>query len=278
MADGLSERIAERMGILPSGERRAAHALNANYPLIGLGSVAEFAKAAGVSAPTVLRFVARLGFASYPEFQAALKEELAARAQSPLNRAETASFGAQPFLGAIEANLRETFRHLPPAQVNDIARRLADPRGHVLLVGGRFTDPVARYMAAHLKIVRAGVIHLVGQESAWGDQLIDVGKRDTLVLFDIRRYSANLLALAEAAAARGATIILFTDQWLSPIARLSRHVIAGRTTAPSPWDSSLALFAAVELLLCETTRAAGEGAARRIREVERLRGTKPDKD
>lgn len=271
MADSLSERIAEKSGALSSGERRAAHAFSAHYPLIGLGTVAEFAKSAGVSAPTVLRFVARLGFASYPDFQAALKEELAARAQSPLARAESLSFGGQPFLSAIEGNLRETFRHLPAGQVAEIAGCLANPKGRLFLVGGRFTDPVARYMAAHLKIVRPNVLHLAGQESAWIDQIIDVGRRDAIVLFDIRRYSEPLLAFAEAAAGRGATIILFTDQWLSPIARHARHVVAGRTAAPSPWDSSLALFAVAELLLCETTRIAGDGAARRIREVERLR-------
>lgn len=271
MSDSVPERIAQALGVLPSGERRVAQALTANYPLIGLGPVAEFARAAGVSGPTVLRFVARLGFASYPDFQAALKEELAARAQSPFNRTRTGAPSEQPFLAAIESNLHETFRHLPPRQIDDMARLLADARGRIFLLGGRFTDPAARYLAAHLKIVRPGVIHLTGQESAWADQLIDVGKRDVLVLFDIRRYAPALLRFAATAAARGASIILFTDQWLSPIARHARHVVAGRTAAPSAWDSSIALFAVAELLLCEVTRLAGQTAERRIGEVERLR-------
>lgn len=274
MAEGISERIAQRMGAMPSSERKAAQALVANYPLTGLGTVAEFSKAAGVSAPSVLRFVSRLGYASYPEFQAALKEELAARAQSPLHRSEISlPPGVGPFVAALEANLRETFLHLPQQQIDAVAARLADRRGRVFLVGGRFTDPVARYMAAHLKIVRPGVVHLVGQESTWRDQLIDVSKRDTLVAFDIRRYSEPLLSFADAVSARGATIVLFTDQWLSPIARLARHVVAGRTAVPSPWDSSVALFAAAELIVGEVTRAAGRDAALRIRAVEALRTT-----
>ena len=53
---------------------------------------------------------------------------------------------------------------------------------------------------------------------------------------------------------RGVQIVLFTDQWLSPIARFARHVIAGRTAVPSPWDSSAALFVVAETLIGELTR------------------------
>ena len=39
---------------------------------------------AGVSGPTILRLVAKLGFASYPRFQQALRDELEQRLQPPL--------------------------------------------------------------------------------------------------------------------------------------------------------------------------------------------------
>ena len=61
-----------------------AMALLANYPVPGLETVAQFAKRAGVSGPTILRLVAKLGFASYPRFQQALRDELELRLQPPL--------------------------------------------------------------------------------------------------------------------------------------------------------------------------------------------------
>ncbi|TIL81388.1 MAG: RpiR family transcriptional regulator, partial [Mesorhizobium sp.] len=73
-------------------------------------------------------------------------------------------------------------------QLADIVAKLADRRGKTFLIGGRFTDPLARYMAAHLAIIQPNVFHLAGQESVWRDRLIDMGKRDVLVIFDIRRY------------------------------------------------------------------------------------------
>ncbi|MBX9465867.1 MAG: MurR/RpiR family transcriptional regulator [Aquamicrobium sp.] len=274
MTTSIAELIADRMDQMPAGERRAAQILIANYPLTGLRTVAEFSAQAGVSSPTILRFVARLGFQNYADFQARLQDELAAQLQSPLSRATgpDSDRHTTPFVAAAIENVRETFRHLSERQVDDIVGVLSNRRGKVYLVGGRFTDPVAAYMAAHLAIVRPGVQHLNGQESNWRDRLIDIGRNDVVVIFDIRRYQESLLRLAEAAHGRGAQIILLTDQWLSPIARYARHVVAGRTAVPSAWDSSVALFLVAEALIGDLTRKLEDVSAKRIREMENLRG------
>ena len=275
LASSVAELIAERIDAMPAGERRAAQTLIASYPLIGLKTVADFSLQAGVSSPTILRFVARLGFQNYPEFQSALQDELAAQFQSPLSRAVSPSLPgrgeASPMLEATLENIRETFRHVSEKQMREIVMLLSNPRAKTFLIGGRFTDPVASYMAAHLTIIRPNVFHLTGQESHWRDQLIDMGKRDVLLIFDIRRYQDSLVRFAEKAHQRGVQIVLFTDQWLSPIARFARHVIAGRTAVPSPWDSSSALFVVAEALIGEITRELEADSARRIREMENLR-------
>ncbi|CAN7681499.1 MurR/RpiR family transcriptional regulator [Mesorhizobium caraganae] len=274
MISSIAELISDRIGTMPAGERRAAQTLIANYPLIGLKTVAEFSTAAGVSSPTILRFVSRLGFQNYPEFQSALQDELAAQLQSPASRTlnpASPSGAISPMLEATLDNMRETFRHLSDRQLADIAARLAERRGKTFLIGGRFTDPLARYMAAHLAIIQPDVYHLAGQESIWRDRLIDMGKRDVLVIFDIRRYQDSLVRFAETAHQRGVQIVLFTDQWLSPIARFARHVIAGRTAVPSAWDSSAALFVVAETLIGAVTRQLEADSAKRIRDLESLR-------
>ncbi|YBV96573.1 MurR/RpiR family transcriptional regulator [Phyllobacteriaceae bacterium JZ32] len=276
MRASISELISEKIVSMSTSERRAAQTLIAHYPLIGLKTVADFSAQAGVSSPTILRFVARLGFSSYPGFQAALQEELAAQIQSPLTR-NLAPQSARPqsAFAQVDAtldNIRESFSHLPETQIAEIVAMLGRQRSCIHLVGGRFTDPIARYMAAHLQIIRADVFHLEGQESNWRDRLIDMGKRDVLVIFDIRRYQESLIRLAEKAQARGVEIVLLTDQWLSPIARVARHVIAGRTGVPSAWDSTAALFVIAETLIAEVTRHTEETASKRIREMEELRG------
>jgi DNA-binding MurR/RpiR family transcriptional regulator len=269
----IAETITDRLTDMPARERRAAQALIANYPMLGLKTVAEFAQRAGVSSPTILRLVSRLGYHNYAEFQSTLNDELAARLQSPLSRTGRSKPGGHsaPLLAATLANIAETFRVVPEKQIDEIVTLLSDPKRQIHLVGGRFTDPIARYAAAHLAIVRPGVVHLEGQENLWRDRLIDMGKRDVLVLFDIRRYQASLLSFAEKADARGVAVVLVTDQWLSPIARFAGHVLAARTTVPSAWDSSAALFVLAERLIAGVTAALPEESAARIREMDALR-------
>lgn len=273
MRPSIAELIADKVDAMPAGERRAAQTLVANYPVVGLKTVAEFATQAGVSSPTILRFVARLGYGNYAEFQAALQDELAAQLQSPLSRSVSA--GAKTpgmsFADAAAENILETFRHLSERQIADIADRLADPRARIYLAGGRFTDPLARYLAAHLMLLRTNVVHLSGQENNWRDRLVDMGKRDVLLIFDIRRYQDSVVTFAEKARKRGTTIVLFTDQWLSPAARFARHVVAGRTEVPSAWDSSAALFVAIEALIAAITRKLDAAGASRMAEIEDLR-------
>ncbi len=259
---------------MPAGERSAAQTLIANYPMLGLKTVAEFSGLAGVSSPTILRFVNRLGFQSYPDFQARLQDELAAQLQSPHHRNKQPGTGQDTAYPAVEhtlENIRESFRHLGAKHLRQAVSTLSDAKGNIYLIGGRFTDPIAQYMAAHMTVIRPHVFHLGGQESVWRDRLLDMGKRDVLVVFDIRRYQDSLLKLTEKARARGVEVILITDQWLSPIARVARHVLAGRTAVPSAWDSSAALFVLAETVIREMTRMLEKGSAARIAELEGLR-------
>lgn len=270
----VAELINERIDTMPAGERSAAQTLIANYPMLGLKTVAEFSAQAGVSSPTILRFVNRLGFQNYPDFQARLQDELAAQLQSPHHRNEHPEKGRDAAYPAVEhtlENIRETFHHLGEKQLRQVVSALSNSRGNVYLIGGRFTDPIAQYMAAHMSIIRPHVFHLGGQESVWRDRLLDMGKRDVLVVFDIRRYQDSLLKLAEKARGRGVEVILITDQWLSPIARVARHVLAGRITVPSAWDSSTALFVLAETIIREMTRILEKDSAARIAELEALR-------
>ena len=133
-------------------------------------------------------------------------------------------------------------------------------------------------MSAHLRIIRADVHHVSGQEGNWRDALVDMGKRDVLIIFDIRRYQESLFVFGKIAAELGVTVILFTDQWLSPIARVAKHTVTCRTAVPSAWDSSAALFAVVEALVAQLTLEGGAMTAKRIAGLEALRSGVSDKD
>ena len=70
-------------------ERQLANALLEDYPLSGLVSITAVAQSAGVSAPTVVRMVQKLGFEGFGEFQEALRVELSARISDPIRKRES---------------------------------------------------------------------------------------------------------------------------------------------------------------------------------------------
>ncbi|MDQ0394159.1 MurR/RpiR family transcriptional regulator [Labrys monachus] len=270
----LATLIRGRLGNLTPTERRAAHVLLSNYPFAGLETVAQFAARAGVSAPSVLRFVARLGFGAYADFQRHLKEELEAQLQSPLMKQAPDPATATPlsaFAASAAANVTQTFAAVAPAEFDAILALLTDPKRRLHIVGGRLSEAIALYMARHLRVIRPEVALVEGQVETWRDQVIDFGKRDVLIVFDIRRYQDDVVQLAREAAERGATIVLFTDQWLSPVARIARHVIAARTGIPSNWDSNVAILAVVEALIAAATKALWDLAKARMQALELLR-------
>jgi DNA-binding MurR/RpiR family transcriptional regulator len=267
--------LHDRMGELPPSERRAAQTLLSNYPFAGLETAAEFAARAGVSAPSILRLCSRLGHGSYLDFQKRLRSELEARLQSPLAKevgARASDRRSLHFARHAAANVVASAEALSDADFEGIVALLADPRRRIHLVGGRFGDALARYFASHLRIIRPAVAHVAQQPGAWAELAVDMDRRDVLVCFDIRRYQEDVVRLAEAVAKRRATVVLFTDQWLSPIAKVARHVVATRIRVPSRWDSAVATLAIVEAILAAVTEQVWPDAAARMGEIEALRG------
>jgi len=272
----LAERIRHGMDSFTPSEKRAAHLLLSHYPFAGLDTVAEFATRAGISAPSALRFVTRLGFGGFPDFQKHLREELEAQLLSPLAKAGPVDRGQgapalASFAEAVIGNLRATVDNIAPAEFEAVVSLLGDQRRHVHFTGGRFTGAVARYAESHFRIVRPNVDFIEGQPALWRDRMIEIGRKDVIVAFDIRRYQEDVIALSETAARQGATVVLLTDPWLSPIARVARHVLPAHIAAPSNWDSSAGLLLLVEALIAAVTKRLWESAKPRMEAVERLR-------
>ncbi|NNE89296.1 MAG: MurR/RpiR family transcriptional regulator, partial [Silicimonas sp.] len=91
--------------------------------------------------------------------------------------------------------------------------------------------------------------------------LLNAEDGDVFVIFDVRRYENNTLKLAELAQARGAKIVLCTDQWRSPIHRMADICLPSQIIVPSAWDSSTttmllleSMISAIQTLHWDTTK------------------------
>ena len=148
---------------------------------------------------------------------------------------------------------------------------IADRRLRILCLGGRFSRHLAAILHAHLVQLRANTHLLGGSMSDLSDALVDLGRRDVLVVFDYRRWQSDIVAFSEQAAARGVQIILFTDPWLSPIAKVAKAVLTSSVESSSPFDTMAPALALVEGLVAALTAQTNESARTRISIFERFR-------
>jgi len=264
------------MDSLTLSERQLASVLLQDYPMGGLQSITKLAASAGVSTPTVIRMARKLGFDGFPALQEALREEVAAQIKKPISKRDAWMAGASAehplnrFAGAVASNIRHTLDRIDIAMFDAVARLLADPKCHIYVAGGRITRSTAEYLFNHLQIIRPNVTELGNSSNVWPQYLLDMGESSVLVLFDIRRYESHLEKLASLASDRGCKVVLFTDQWGSPVARRADYTFSGLVEAPSSWDSTIAIMLIVEALIAEVQTARWDESKERIEELEAM--------
>ena len=274
-----TEEIQRSLPSLSKSERRVAQVLISTNLVAGMETVARLAENAQVSGPTVLRFVAKAGFPNYLEFQDALRKDISDRVSSPLqlfdSRApKTTQHGMlQDAREVFHRGLERTFDRLIASDFEAVIDLLSDKTRSVYLAGGRFTHHLAEILWGHVAQLRQDVHVLRPGALSPRDRLLDMRRRDVFVVFDLRRYQGDVVELAEIAKTRQATIILFTDQWLSPIARVAHHVLTCDVEAPSPYDSLVCCLALVEAVVAGVTERRGEEGRRRVASLEALRAT-----
>ncbi len=276
-AESVADVLNSALPGLTAQERRAALYLRDHYPVAGLDPLARLARASGVSSQTILRLTAKLGFSNYRDLQDRLRGEVSSERSSPLARivarGPTAADGdwLAGYASKMADNVNTAFSMVVREDFEAAARALADRKRPMLAVGGRFTQPLARYLVRHLEIVRGGVEEIGSISATWPDRLIDVDRRSIVVVYDVRRYAPDVVAFAEIAAQQGATVILFTDSRAAPVSHFASQVFVAPTDSAGAWDSLSALFALTEAMIARVTELEGGGTTERLGRLENIR-------
>ena len=274
----IRDLLESRTDTLTAAERKVAAILRQSSIVEGLHSITRLAESAGVSTPTVIRLARKLGFDGFPALQHAIRAEVAARMKQPLAKFEAADHDAAcdhivaRFAETAQVNLNRTLDCLNIEAFDAVAALLSDPQNKLSCVGGRITRSIALYLASHLQIIRANVALLDGSPGLWAQSLLDMDERTVLILFDIRRYEKDLLRLAKRAKTRGATIVLVTDLWGSPVEAHATHSLRSAIEAPSSWDSTLAMSFLVEALIAAVQMQCSTISAQRLSALEEMIG------
>lgn len=275
-SETIGEEVRERLGQMTPAERRVARALLATYPTAGLESLPQLAGGAGVTGPTVLRFVRKIGFQGYPDFQRSLRREVQARSEGlpSLYRTKGAAPGDDVVRDSQEAFTRALDATLASSSLEDdlasVVALLTDRKRRLWFLGGRFSQLVATYLCLQLRMLRPACAMVGDDPERRLLDTLEVARRDVVCLFDYRRYQDDTIAAGKIAADRGAAVVVFTDPWLSPAVEYGRHVLISHADSASPFDSLLGAFALVEVIAAKVVAALGDAGRARVGELEVL--------
>lgn len=266
----VEQKASAALASLSKAERRVARALLADYPSAGLASAARLAERADVSPPTVLRFAQTLGFEGFTDLQVALRAELSEQSSGPITRlpdAPAAGGALDQLLTLARAQLAradDTLAHLPASSLEAAVALLADANRPLHLHGGRFSRLLADHLALHLEQLRPGVRLLSEPTGRDLGTVMDLSRRDVVVLFDYHRYHRSAADLAAHVHRAGATLLLITDDLACPVAPDAEVVLAASSSVGSVYQSMAAGFLLTELLVPLVMDAIGEPARTRM--------------
>jgi DNA-binding MurR/RpiR family transcriptional regulator len=271
----LRDEIFQRMDDLTPAERKVARALLARYPAAGLESSATLAAAAGTSKPTVLRLLARLGFGSYPDFQERLRAEVTrSMSASPLSRARArraAPSDDSVFRRAVEQRGRLVTRlqdTVPPGEIERAVSLLAGRPKHVIISGGYFSRLIARILAMQLDQLIPNVDYADEPLGADVGKYLRAGRNSVAIVFDLRRHELAANEIVSMAKTRGASVILISDESLSPSAE-EADIVLPVAVDGMPFDSFSGLLVLAESLVDAVFDRVGDAAIERMADWER---------
>jgi DNA-binding MurR/RpiR family transcriptional regulator len=269
------EVLAHPGADLTPAESKIVQLLLADYPVAGLGTASSLAKRAGVSDPTVVRLIAKLGFEHFSQFQARLLGEVEERLRSPLmmldSKRPERSGAARGYLNSVVRSLHAAAEAAVDQPYERAADLIMKTRGRILLLGGRFSRHVAGMLAGYMRQFHPDVQLIAPLHAESIDELVDLGRGDLLIVFDYRRYQTDVIDFTRQAQAQGVRIILFSDPWMSPIAEIADIVIIASAEVDSPYDSLAPAVAQMEVLVAHIVVRDKEAMTQRIATIERLR-------
>lgn len=254
-AQSIAELVASAQDSLTPSEHTIAKLVVEDPTLVAFGTVADLARKADVSRPTVVRFARSLGFDGYTAMQARVQTDLAHALARPSERIRTER-GALAHADLTEA-LNRVVSELTGDRLRTLVTRIVTAR-RVLVLSGETSRAGAHALASGLNML--GRPAILVEDHATGRTIGNASKEDAAVVFDFYRYRTVVYRAAQHLKDEGVGLVVVTDGPLSPLAPLADEWFDVTVPAIGPFDSSVPAVAVAEIMVGEVARQMGDAA------------------
>jgi DNA-binding MurR/RpiR family transcriptional regulator len=202
----------------------------------------QLAKEAGVSEATFTRFITRLGFSGFSEFKREIGNFIIQGYSTTERLAESAqTFGISNsvFLEILRGDI-ENINKITNRVSNELFEKAVvklSSAKSIYLLGLRSSYSLAFYLAFNLRFFLKSVNLIKPGIGDIPEQVLSTGKGDVLVAIAFRRYTREVVKIAEKMKRKKAYIIAVTNSHLSPIAQLADMSLVVETEIPTYIES-----------------------------------------
>lgn len=277
MSNAVLENIWQIKDVLPKKQRALCNYLALNYEQIGVMTVAELAKNAGVGNTTVMRLVQTLGFESFSSFKRALVNANLLK--------NTTSY----------QSMKQGFSNSPEDESGDSLRRVAED-GALVLESLCSPSNMVQFEKAVKMMLRANTIYTLGLRSSkvlslyfeynverfypnvrqlshesefvYDRIAVSVKPEDVVLIYSVWPCTKKTIRVGELCHKFGIPVILITNTSLNPLTKVVDAVIDTNTVNHPSGDT--ALLAVTEALISELGRRTVPESTQNIERIERV--------
>jgi len=274
----LAERI-RALGKLTPSEVKIADYFSRNYWNLVFENTTSISKNTGVSKPTVVRFISKLGYDRFSAFLEELRKDVMDVQDSlPIRyylKKKLLTDGAEgdvllQSFSLITQNLEHTHARIDHDQFWEAARSIAQTRGTVYITGQRSSYALAYLFYNMIRRIRSNCFLIGSQIVSQPDLLIDVDADDLLFAIFRHPYAKTTLRIGQHFERCKAPVILLTDSIFNPMQNLANLQIEVDTEGVSIFTSSAAVMAVLESLNVAALKFCDDTVYERLEHAESL--------
>ncbi len=253
------------------------HKLIANYVLkhqteTSYFSIKELSEVTGAGEATIIRFCIKVGYAGYPEFKAALRNELAEKGSitDRLRRSykvyEGRGAGIVQMLQDDIGRIEKTISNLDMNMFFEVCEKIILAK-KIYILASRSAASLGIFFQYYLNMA-LGNVELISDMGCTADQLCELNSNDVVIGITFIRYTRSTVDLFQYAKEQGAQTIAITDSPVSPLIRWADKYLLTDTSMPSYLDSFVAPLALINAILAEIGRNKNVELEKRITDLD----------
>lgn len=278
MSMTVMNQIESRLESLTKLQKKIANFVMSDPIQAAFMTVDQLSHAVGVSTATVVRFSTELGYNGYTEFQGELQEHLKSRAKpssklqlsmenSPAGSKDQDLMTATTQL--VLENIERTFEGLSVQNMEIIADKVLQAE-NIYCAGMRTSFCVSSYLGYNLSRMLDAPCIICGNSGELPEQIRRLTDRDVVFAITMSRYSRQIVEFAKLSKKKNATVIAFTDEYVSPLSGHSDYQIVAKAASGGFHNSAVAFCYLVDILLSICCRKDPEKINRNLKASEQV--------